>query len=133
MLRKVIIALMGASMLFAGCTSNEVPETSMPEVEHQTYIMAGRYYHTSGELFTEDGNSWGFTQDIISEKPSYDNQPVFALFDDMGTANKFDDEVLGLVWDVETAIYDELEVVLSEDFNIERNGNNIHISMDPEQ
>ena len=133
MLRKSIIALIGAFMLFAGCTSNEVPETTAPEVEHQTYIMAGRYYHTSGELFTEDGNSWSFTQDIISEKPSYDNQPVFALIDDMGTANKFDDEVLGLVWDVETAIYDELEVVLSEDFNIERNGNNMHISMDPEQ
>ena len=133
MLRKSIIALMGATMLFTGCASTaEIPETTAPEVEHQTYIMSGRYY-TNGELFTEDGNAWDFSQDIISEKPSYDNEPVFALIDDMGTGNKFDDEVLGLVLDVETAIYDELEIALSEDFNIERNGNNLHISMDPEQ
>lgn len=131
MLRKAIVALMGATMLFTGCASTaEIPETTAPEVEHKTYMMSGRYY-TNGELFTEDGNAWYYSQDVISEKPSYDNQPVFALIGDMGTGNKFDDEILGLIWDVETAIYDELEVALSEDFNIERNGNNLHLSMYP--
>ena len=128
MIKKIILALLGTSLLLTGC--GEVPEKNTPVVESTTYIMSGRYY-TSGELFTEDGNVWEYSQDIISEEPSYDNQPVYALINDMGTANKFDDEVLGLVLDVETAIYDELEVRLSEKFSVERNGNQLHI--DPEQ
>ena len=127
-MKKAIIAIMGASMLLAGCSASEVPEKKIqaPAVEAKTYIMSGRYY-TSGELFTEDGNAWEFSQDVISEEPAYDNEPVFALFNDMGTANKYDDEILGLVLDVETAIYDELEVALSKEFSVERNENALHL------
>lgn len=128
MIKKIILALLGASLFLTGC--GEVPEQEKPALESKTYIMSGRYY-TNGELFTEDGNVWDYSQDVISEKPSYDNEPVFALLDDMGTGNKFDDEVLGLVLDVETAIYDELEVALSEEFSVVRDGNNLHL--DPEQ
>ena len=54
--------------------------------------------------------------------------PVYICFDDAGTPDTiYDDEVLGLVYDRETAIYDQLEDALSESFDIERNGNNIHI------
>ena len=128
MKKKIIFALLGAFLIFTGC--DEVPEQNSPMVESTTYIISGRYY-TSGELYTEDGNTWEYSQDIISEAPSYDNQPVYALINDMGTANKFDDEVLGLVLDTETAIYDELEVRLSEEFSVERDGNQLHL--DPEQ
>ena len=128
MIKKIVIALIGASLLLTGC--GEAPEQNTPMVESTTYIISGRYY-TSGELYTEDGNTWEYSQDIISESPSYDNQPVYALINDMGTANKFDDEVLGLVLDTETAIYDELEVRLSEEFSVERDGNQLHL--DPEQ
>ena len=118
MIRKLLaIALL--PLCLVGC--------SQPEAEHTTYIVSGRYY-TSGELITQDGNSWGYTQDIISENPSYDNQPVFALFDDNGTPDYiYDDEVYGLVLDRETAIYDELELRLSEVFTVERDGNVISI------
>lgn len=128
MIKKIILALLGASLLLTGC--GEAPEQEKPVLENKTYIMSGRYY-TSGELFTEDGNAWEYSQDVISEEQSYDNQPVYALINDMGTANKFDDEILGLVLDRETAIYDELEVRLSEEFSVRRDGNKLHL--DPEQ
>lgn len=130
MLKKIILALVGASLLLTGCTEKENVVTEFTPPESTTYIISGRYY-TSGELFTEDGNSWEYSQDVISESPSYDNQPVYALINDMGTANQFDDEILGLVLDRETAIYDELEILLSEEFSVERDGNNLHL--DPEQ
>ena len=128
MIKKIILALLGVSLLLTGC--GEVPEQEGPVLESKTYIMSGRYY-TAGELFTDDGNYWEYSQDIISSKPSYDSEPVYALISDMGTANKFDDEVLGLVLDRETAIYDELEIRLSEEFSVERDGNKLHL--DPEQ
>lgn len=47
-------------------------------------------------------------------------------FDDNETP---DDIILGLVYDRETAIYDALETALSDEFEIERNDNNIRISI----
>lgn len=124
MKKKIILALVGATMLLSGCT-REAQVTA--EVEGTTYITAGRYY-ISGEVITEDGNIWGYSQDTISEAPSYDDEPIFALFDDNGTPdNIYDDKILGVVLDRETAIYDELEVALSESFTVERNGNVISI------
>ena len=38
-----------------------------------------------------------------------------------------DDIILGLVYDRNTAIYDDLETALSDKFELERDGNNIHI------
>ena len=128
MMKKIIAILLLSSLCLAGC--GEAPEQNAQKPESKTYIMSGRYY-TDGELFTDDGNYWEYSQDIISSKPSYDSEPVFALINDMGTTNKFDDEVLGLVLDRETAIYDELEVRLAEEFSVERDGNQLHI--DPEQ
>lgn len=118
---KKIIALIGISLLLAGCQAKPAPE-------HQSYTAPGRYY-TSGEVITQDGNIWGYTQDIISDKPSYDNEPVFAIFDDNGTPdNIYDDEIYGLIFDRETAIYDALETELSKAFSVERNGNVISLS-----
>lgn len=125
MKNKIILALVGATMLLSGCTKE--PQV-IAEVENTTYITAGRYY-TCGEVITSDGNIWGYSQDIISEAPSYDDEPIYALFDDNGTPDSiYDDEILGVVLDRETAIYDELETALSENFAVERNGNVISVS-----
>lgn len=124
MKKKIILALVGATMLLSGCTKE--PQI-IAETKPTTYITAGRYY-TCGEVITSDGNVWGYSQDIISEAPSYDDEPIYALFDDNGTPdNIYDDEILGVVLDRETAIYDELEVALSESFTVERNGNIISV------
>ena len=118
---KKIVALMAIATLLTGCQKQ-------PEPEHSSYIVSGRYY-TSGEVITQDGNVWGYYQDIISEDPSYDNEPVFAIFDDNGTPdNIYDDEIYGVVLDRETAIYDALETELSKSFTVERDGNVISIS-----
>ena len=119
--RKTILAIIGLSLLFTGCSQKG-------NLEHTTYIVSGRYY-TSGEVVTEDGNVWIYSQDIISERESYDHQPVFALFDDNGTPeNIYDDEIYGVVLDRETEVYDRLEAELSKSFTVERNGNIISIS-----
>ena len=117
---KKVIALVGALLLLSGCTQKP---------EHTTYITSGRYY-ISGEVITQDGNIWSYTQDIISKQPSYDHEPILALFDDNGTPeNIYDDEILGAVLDRETKIYDELETALSDSFTIERKGNKIKLSI----
>ena len=126
MMKKLAIILLGASMLLAGCAEAPATTPQLTTVEHQTYLVSGRYY-TAGELYTEDGNVWEYSQDIISDQPSYDNQPVFALIDDMGTSNQHDDEIVGIMFDVETAIYDELEIRLAEEFSVSREGNNLHL------
>lgn len=119
--RKIILSIIGLSLLFTGCSQKG-------NLEHTTYIVSGRYY-TSGEVVTEDGNIWFYAQDVISERESYNNEPVFALFDDNGTPeNIYDDEIYGVVLDRETEIYDRLEAELSKSFAVERNGNNISIS-----
>ena len=120
-MKKILIALLVLFCL-TGC--------SQTETEHTSRIVSARYY-TCGELVTEDGNVWVYSQDIISEMESYDHQPVFALINDNGTPeNICDDEICGLVFDRETAIYDELEAALSEAFIVERNGNIISVSED---
>jgi hypothetical protein len=130
---KVIATLLALCCL-AGCTPAETEkevavafDKPATEIEYTRYVTTGRYY-TSGQLITSDGNVWSYTQDIISETESYDHQPVYAVFEDNGTPhNIYDDEVCGLVRDVETEIYDELEMALSDSFDIERNGNVISV------
>ena len=122
---KKILAVSLIALSLCGCGSNTISE---PAVEHSTYYQSGRYY-ISGEVITNDGNIWGYQTEIISEDPSYDAEPVYAVFDDNGTPdNIYDDVVLGLVLDRETAIYDALEVALSAEFDLERTGNNIRIN-----
>lgn len=123
-MRTKIIAVLLSLCCLTGCAN--IPKQDVQVVESKTYMVSGRYY-TAGELYTDDGNVWEHYQDIISDKPAYDNQPVFALIDDMGTANQHDDEIVGLMFDVETAIYDELEMRLAEEFSVSREGNNLHL------
>lgn len=95
--------------------------------EATRYTAYGRYY-TDGSVITNDGNEWSFSTDVISEQPSYDNMPVWVAFEDNGTPDDItDDIILGLVYDRETAIYDELETALGDKFELEREGNNIRI------
>lgn len=129
---KLVITILALCCL-TGCASVEremeaQAPTMETEIIHERYVTTGRYY-TCGELITSDGNVWGYAQDIISEIESYDNQPVFAVFDDNGTPdNIYDDEICGLVRDMETEIYDALETALSETFEVERNGNVLSVS-----
>lgn len=96
------------------------------EVEHTRYTAYGRYY-TEGTVITNDGNEWSYSTDTVSDKAPYDAMPVWIGFDDNGTADITDDIILGLVYDRETAIYDALETALSNQFQLERDGNNIQI------
>lgn len=88
MKKLLIIAL--ATLCLTGCSAKV-------ETEAEMYIAPGHYY-TSGIVITLDGNTWEYSQDIISEAPSYDNEPVFALIYDARTPNYiYDDEIVGLV------------------------------------
>ena len=129
----------GAILLSTGCSSknNLVPiEDVNPnlvpiaQVEAKTYTAYGRYY-TDGNVITNNGSDalrWEYSTDLISNREPYDGMPVWIAFSDNGTSNIIkDDEILGLVFDRNTAIYDELEEELSEEFVIERDGNKITI------
>ena len=122
MKKLLTLALAGAMCCTIGCTKAEAPKP-----ESTRYVAQGHYY-TNGTVITTDGNEWSYTTDTISDKPSYDHQAVHIGFDDNGTPdNIYDDIILGLVWDIETSIYDRLEAALSDEFEMERNGNNIKI------
>ena len=122
MKKTLIVALLATTALFGACSVKPEP------APHVRYTAIGRYY-LDGTVVTADGNIWGYSADTISDKTPTDGMPVHVAFDDNGTANNItDDIILGLVWDVETAIYDDLETVLSEAFTIERDGNNIHVT-----
>ena len=98
--------------------------------EHTRYTAQGRYY-TEGTVITNDGNDsiwWEYSTDTISNEEPYDAMPVWVAFDDNGTPNDItDDIILGLVYDRNTAVYDELETALGDKFELTREGNNIKI------
>lgn len=123
---KKLLALtlvVGAFLMATGCTQEE----TIPQVESQQYTAYGRYY-TDGTVITNDGNEWEFSTDTISDKTPTNAMPIWIGFDDNGTPDEItDDIILGLVHDLNTAIYDELESALSDSFELEREGNNIHI------
>lgn len=90
-MKKLLISVLIALGLFWCIVARE------PMAQPVMHVVAGHYY-ISGEVITEDGNIWGYSQDIISDAPSYDNQPVYVLMYDAGTPNNiYDDEVMGLV------------------------------------
>lgn len=103
---------------------------SISNVEPQTYTAYGRYY-TDGTVITDDGYDalgWYYSTDTISDMTPYDAMPVWIGFSDNGTPDYIkDDIILGLVYDRETAIYDELETALGDSFETERDGNNIRV------
>jgi hypothetical protein len=81
----------------------------------QAYTAYGRYY-TDGTVITnatDDGYDslwWEYSTDIISDRTPYDAMPVRIGFSDNGTPDNIEDDIiLGLVYDLNTAIYDELE------------------------
>lgn len=118
-----LIILLCTTLALIGCNTVEEIEPAI----HTRYVAQGHYY-ANGAVITTDGNIWDYHTEIISDKPSYDNQAVNVGFDDNGTPNDItDDIILGLTWDVATSIYDELETTLSDKFEISREGNNIHI------
>ncbi len=117
-----LILVMGAFLMTTGCTNTEEPKQ-----DPQRYTAYGRYY-TEGIVITNDGNEWNYHTDSISDKTPTNAMPVWVGFDDNGTPNDItDDIILGLVYDVNTAIYDALETALSDKFELEREGNNIKI------
>ena len=89
---KKLLTIALIVLCLSGCT-----QEAEANAEPTMYIMSGIYY-ASGEVLTEDGNIWGYSQDVISEAPSYDNEPVYVLVYDVGTPdNIYDDEIVGLV------------------------------------
>lgn len=118
-----VAALVGG--IIFSIESHKSPDV-VQEVEHTRYTAYGRYY-TEGTVITNDGNEWSYSTDTVSDKAPYDAMPVWIGFDDNGTADITDDIILGLVYDRETAIYDALETALNDEFDLERDGNNIQI------
>lgn len=99
--------------------------------EAERYITSGRYYE-EGYVVDSNGERWDYECD---KSDFYDGIPVKVVMSDNGTQNLYDDVVLGLVYDRETAIYDELEESFSEveDWEVSRDGNDIHISVKVEE
>lgn len=94
-MKKLLVTVLMA-LCVAGCSSTTVDKSESVD-EPIMYIASGHYYIT-GEVITEDGNIWGYSQDIISDEPSYDDEPIYALFYNAGTpSNIYDDEIVGLV------------------------------------
>ena len=123
----VLLAVLAFGVAFI--VTAEMPQKKVVEAPkvHTRYTAYGRYY-TDGTVITDDGNEWGYSTDTISDKTPIDNMPVWIGFDDNGTPTDItDDIVLGLVYDVYTAIYDALETELSKEFELERDGNYIQI------
>lgn len=60
------------------------------QVEQEVYIMSGHYY-ANGEIITEDGNVWKYTNEIFD-----DSFPVNVLFDNNKTASIHDDIIIGI-------------------------------------
>lgn len=102
-MKKLICASLATLCLGFGFFVSLQDSLILPKTEPVMYIAAGWYY-TCGEVVTENGNIWGYSQDIISEQPSYDNEPVLAVFYDAGTPdNIYDDEIVGLVFNGDIA------------------------------
>lgn len=121
-MKKSIILPITLSLFLTGCS-----HTTAPEV-HTRYAVTDCRYYINGTVITPDGNIWGYETGAVSDTAVYDNMPVWAGFDDNGTPDDiYDDEIIGLVYDRNTAIYDALENELSDSFELERTGNTIRI------
>ena len=130
LLKATAITLVIATVLAVGLHIG-IRQVKPTEVEtpHNKYTAYGRYY-TDGTVITNDGNEWAYSTDLISNQIPTDDMSVWVGFDDNGTPDNItDDIILGLVYDRETAIYDNLETALSNKFELERNDNNIRINI----
>lgn len=129
-MKKAITAVLTIATLatLTGCnqTPPEAPQKPVDPATITKRVIAGRY--TTGELITADGHIWGYDGIVYNYDQTPENTPVYAVMHDNGTPDTItDDVIMGLVYDRETAIYDTLEATLSEDFELTREGNNIHI------
>lgn len=123
MKKLLTLATIFCTLLLVGCGTQE----STPQVESQQYTAYGRYY-TDGTVITNDGNIWDYSTDTISDRTPTDAMPIWIGFDDNGTPNSIEDDIiLGVVYDRNTAIYDDLEIALGDKFELERDNNNIKI------
>ena len=124
MMMVIIMAMM------VGCGEQEPIEEIEVTVDPNYYTMTGRYYE-SGRVVDEFGEEWCYEW-IDCEDTIYDGMPVKIVMSDSGTDLLYDDEVLTLVYDRETAIYDELEASFSEveEWEVTRDGNNIRIGIE---
>ena len=92
---KKLLVIILVALCLTGCATPE----SMADSTHSSalYVVPGHYY-MRGEVITEDGNIWGYSQSTIGDAPSYNNEPVYVLFNNAGTPNNiYDDEIIGLV------------------------------------
>lgn len=122
---NILLAIFNISIALILITATA---STFNKTEHQRYTVSHCRYYTDGTVITSDGMLWSYRSDSISGELSYDGMPVVMALDDNGTPSLIEDDiVLGLVYDRETAIYDELETKLSGAFNIEREDNNIRI------
>ena len=120
-MKKLTVILTLFVLFLTGCAT---------EVAPTRYTAYGRYY-TDGTVITNDGNIWSYSTDTISDQTPTDAMPIWIAFEDNGTPNDItDDIILGVVYDRNTAIYDALETALSDNFELTRDGNNIHIGGD---
>ena len=125
-MKKLLISLLVLGL--TGCSCVEEQEIAVIETEAEHYITSGRYY-TTGTVVTLDGNEWYYDTETISDLQVYNGMPVNVVMSDEGTKLVTDDVVLGLVYDMETAIYDELEAEINIDgYEMVRNGNTIRIT-----
>ena len=142
-MKTLIIVLI--SLLLTGCNgkanevvipkATEVVETmetleTIPDTMETSRIEQGRYY-TNGTVITNDGNEWWYSTREISKEIPYDGMPIIVVILDNGTKEIEDDIIKGVVFDRETAIYDELEKEMNQvdGWTVTRNGNEIRISI----
>ena len=133
-MKKPIVALLTVATLATLTGRHQTaPEAPQPTPDPATItkrVIAGRY--TTGELITADGHIWNYDGIVRGENiPEHHqtNTPVYAVMHDNGTPDEItDDIIMGLVFDRETAIYDDIETNLSESFTVTREGNNLHVS-----
>lgn len=135
---KAIVMILMMFML-VGCNKSDVSEiaptetsieesTEATEMETEIRIAHGRYY-TNGTVITDDGHEWGYsTTEIYNRKP-YDGMPIVVVFIKGTEIEK--DIIKGVIYDMETAMYDALESEMetNEDWEVSRNGNEIRIDI----
>jgi hypothetical protein len=122
-----IVILLAVATFVGGFIFGIESHETVPTVESTRYTAYGRYY-TDGNIAVNDSICYPYHTDVISDQTPTDGMPVIAVIDDNSTPDDIaDDIVLGLVYDRNTAIYDELESALSDKFELKRDGNNIHI------
>ena len=121
-----IIGVMLAIMVIQKYPEVEKPMEEPVEVQEELYMSCGRYY--DGYIVDDNGEEWGYQWDY---EGAYEGIPVKIVMSDNGTPSIYDDIVLNIGYDRETAIYDELEKSFSqvEDWEVTRDGNQITIEV----